>query len=137
MSRGSSYPKLDDRVFLNSPWVCLQPADFGIYSGDLLVGNFGDGTIVAFHTAAHRAIDYLRDTHGYVISIYGLWDCNFGNGASLGCRMRFISLQDRMGKRKASLAESKFRPFRASNLRGVCCRAHNFGWIARRRGRSS
>ena len=76
MSRGSSYSNLDDRVFLNSPWVCLQPADFGVYSGDLLVGNFGDGTILAFDPAAHRAIDYLRDTQGHVISIDGLWDRN-------------------------------------------------------------
>src|SRR5438552_2833120 len=34
---------------LNSPWgLALAPADFGAFSGDLLVGNFGDGHINAF-----------------------------------------------------------------------------------------
>jgi uncharacterized protein (TIGR03118 family) len=75
----------DDRGLLNSPWgVAYAPADFGIYGGDLLVGNFGDGTIVAFDPATHRAIDYLRDAQGHVISIDGLWGLQFGNGASLG-----------------------------------------------------
>ena len=48
------------------------------------MGNFGDGTIVAFDPATHQAIDYLRDEHGNVISIDGLWGLQFGNGASLG-----------------------------------------------------
>lgn len=75
----------DDRGLLNSPWgVAYAPADFGAYSGDLLVGNFGDGTIVAFDPTTHRAIDYLRDAQGHVISIEGLWGLQFGNGASLG-----------------------------------------------------
>ena len=34
---------------LNSPWgLALAPGDFGEFSNDLLVGNFGDGTISAF-----------------------------------------------------------------------------------------
>ena len=34
---------------LNSPWgLALAPANFGKFSGDLLVGNFGDGRIHAF-----------------------------------------------------------------------------------------
>ena len=75
----------NDRGLLNAPWgVAFAPDDFGIYSGKLLVGNFGDGTIVAFDPATHTAIDYLRDAHGSVISIDGLWGLQFGNGASLG-----------------------------------------------------
>ena len=75
----------DDRGLLNAPWgVAFAPDDFGIYSGKLLVGNFGDGTIVAFDPATHRAIDYLRDDQGNIISIDGLWGLQFGNGASLG-----------------------------------------------------
>ena len=75
----------DDRGLLNAPWgVAFAPAGFGVYSGDLLVGNFGDGSIVAFDPASHRAIDYLRDAQGHVISIDGLWGLQFGNGASLG-----------------------------------------------------
>ena len=75
----------DDRGMLNSPWgVAFAPDSFGIYSGDLLVGNFGDGTIVAFDPVTHMAIDYLRDAQGHIISIDGLWGLQFGNGASLG-----------------------------------------------------
>ena len=37
-----------DRI-LNSPWgLALAPSDFGEFSNDLLVGNFGEGTISAF-----------------------------------------------------------------------------------------
>ncbi|MDN5836388.1 MAG: TIGR03118 family protein [Nitrosospira sp.] len=75
----------DDRGLLNAPWgVAFAPDDFGIYSNKLLVGNFGDGTIVAFDPATHTAIDYLRDTQGDIIAIDGLWGLQFGNGASLG-----------------------------------------------------
>ncbi|SEL53296.1 TIGR03118 family protein [Nitrosovibrio tenuis] len=75
----------DDRGLLNAPWgVAFAPDGFGVYSGKLLVGNFGDGTIVAFDADTHKAIDYLRDEQGNVISIDGLWGLQFGNGASLG-----------------------------------------------------
>lgn len=75
----------DDRGLLNAPWgVAFAPDDFGLYGGKLLVGNFGDGTIVAFDPSTHRAIDYLRDDQGNIISIDGLWGLQFGNGASLG-----------------------------------------------------
>ena len=34
---------------LNSPWgLALAPGNFGKFSGDLLVGNFGNGHINAF-----------------------------------------------------------------------------------------
>ena len=35
---------------LNSPWgLAIAPAGFGEFSNDLLVGNFGDGTINVFN----------------------------------------------------------------------------------------
>src|SRR2546425_979560 len=37
---------------LNSPWgLALAPGDFGFFSDDLLVGNFGNGRIHAFDPA--------------------------------------------------------------------------------------
>ncbi|MEW6038393.1 MAG: TIGR03118 family protein [Pseudomonadota bacterium] len=70
---------------LDAPWgIALAPDDFGLYSGCLLVGNFGDGTIVAFHPRWKVALDYLRDERGRKIKIDGLWGLQFGNGASLG-----------------------------------------------------
>lgn len=40
-----------DRGYLHYPWgIALAPKNFGLYSGCLLVGNFGDGKIVGFDT---------------------------------------------------------------------------------------
>jgi uncharacterized protein (TIGR03118 family) len=72
---------------LNAPWgFAHAPEGFGAFSGKLLVGNFGDGTIVAIDLQTGRALDRLRDGHGKVIKIEGLWALFFGNGASLGRR---------------------------------------------------
>ncbi|HEY6890138.1 MAG TPA: TIGR03118 family protein, partial [Solirubrobacter sp.] len=39
---------------LNAPWGIAQaPASFGRFSGDLLIGNFGDGRISAYRQAFH------------------------------------------------------------------------------------
>src|SRR5260370_13888813 len=39
---------------LNSPWgLVLPPSNFGLFSGDILVGNFGDGRINAFDTSGN------------------------------------------------------------------------------------
>jgi uncharacterized protein (TIGR03118 family) len=73
------------RGYLNYPWgVAMAPKDYGLYSGCLLVGNFGDGTVVAFHPRYKVALDYLRDDRGRRVVIDGLWGLQFGNGASLG-----------------------------------------------------
>ena len=73
------------RGFLNYPWgVAQAPQDFGLYAGCMLVGNFGDGTIVAFHPRLRVALDYVRDAHGKKVVIDGLWGLQFGNGESLG-----------------------------------------------------
>lgn len=75
----------DDRGMLNAPWgVVAAPADFGALSNQLLVGNFGDGTIVGFDTATRSATEYLRDEQGSPVAIPGLWGLLFGNGESLG-----------------------------------------------------
>ena len=72
---------------LNAPWgMALAPATFGKFSGDLLVGNFGDGRIHAF-----RAGEDGWEEHGVLkgpdhtpIEIEGLWGIGFGNGANSG-----------------------------------------------------
>jgi uncharacterized protein (TIGR03118 family) len=67
------------------PWdMAVAPANFGPFSRALLVGNFGDGTIVGFDLTTGKQIDYLRDPQGDIIGIDGLWALFFGNGASLG-----------------------------------------------------
>lgn len=70
---------------LNSPWgVAIAPKNFGPFSGTLLVGNFGDGSIAAFDLATGKFLDYLRDKAGKLLEIDKLWGLAFGNGVSLG-----------------------------------------------------
>ena len=74
---------------LNSPWgLALAPADFGAFSGDLLVGNFGDGHINAFDPhRGHGGLQQRGQLHaadGRPIAIDGLWAIAFGNGAAAG-----------------------------------------------------
>jgi uncharacterized protein (TIGR03118 family) len=70
---------------LNAPWgVALAPADFGEFSGHLLVGNFGDGTIAAHNPDTGAFAGLLRNADGTAVAIEGLWGLQFGNGVSLG-----------------------------------------------------
>ncbi len=70
---------------LNAPWGIAQaPADFGVFSNSLLIGNFGDGRITAFDPVSHALLGQLRDATGNPVTIPGLWALTFGNGASAG-----------------------------------------------------
>ena len=70
---------------LNSPWgLALAPSNFGSFSNDLLVGNFGDGTINAFDPATGALIGPLVDGANRPIVNEGLWGLAFGNGANAG-----------------------------------------------------
>src|SRR4051794_24968409 len=66
---------------LNAPWgIALAPKGFGRASGDLLIGNFGNGRINAFDARNGRFEGALRDEDGSQIVIDGLWALKFGNG---------------------------------------------------------
>jgi uncharacterized protein (TIGR03118 family) len=70
---------------LNAPWgVAIAPATFGAFANDLLVGNFGDGTINAFNPTTGAALGALADQNGNTIAIPGLWGLILGNGGSGG-----------------------------------------------------
>jgi uncharacterized protein (TIGR03118 family) len=70
---------------LNSPWgLAIAPAAFGDIAGDLLVGNFGDGTINIYNATTDTFIGTLADGSGNPIVIDGLWALAFGNGQSSG-----------------------------------------------------
>jgi uncharacterized protein (TIGR03118 family) len=65
---------------LNSPWgLALAPPDFGFFSGDLLVGNFGDGKINAFdpgadeHNGEYEERCQLHSADAPPLVIDGLW----------------------------------------------------------------
>lgn len=67
---------------LNAPWgIALAPADFGKFSNDLLIGNFGDGTINVYDPGTGAPLGPLTDANGKAIAIPGLWGIAFGNNA--------------------------------------------------------
>jgi uncharacterized protein (TIGR03118 family) len=70
---------------LNAPWgLALAPADFGRFSNDLLVGNFGDGEINAYapqSDGTYERVGALRGADNNPILIDGLWALQFGHGA--------------------------------------------------------
>jgi uncharacterized protein (TIGR03118 family) len=69
---------------LNAPWGLVKaPMGFGRFSGDLLVGNFGDGRINAYSFAGTHE-GSLRHPDGGPIQIDGLWGLRFGNGTFAG-----------------------------------------------------
>ncbi len=58
---GGSMKRLISQGELNSPWgLQIAPSSFGSFAGDLLVGNFGDGTIDAYNKDTGAFIDVLR-----------------------------------------------------------------------------
>lgn len=60
---------------LNAPWgVAIAPANFGIYGGDLLIGNFGDGLITAYNPTTYAYLGTVADGTGKAIAYPGLWD---------------------------------------------------------------
>jgi uncharacterized protein (TIGR03118 family) len=81
---------------LNAAWgLSLAPADFGVFSGDLLVGNFGNGRISAYTQRGAKWVykGQLRQTNGTPVTIDGLWGIAFGNGSAAGARntLYFVS----------------------------------------------
>jgi uncharacterized protein (TIGR03118 family) len=70
---------------LNSPWgMSIAPADFGQFSGDLLIGNFGDGRIHAFDPNTGDVLGTLRGTSGRPLEIDGLWALMVGDAVAGG-----------------------------------------------------
>ena len=81
--------KLEQRIAsngpLNSPWgMAIAPDNFGKFAGDLLVGNFGDGTISAFNLHNDHYEGKLAGANGQPITIGDLWAITPGNGGSGG-----------------------------------------------------
>jgi uncharacterized protein (TIGR03118 family) len=71
---------------LDAPWgLAWAPPDFGKFSGDLIVGNFGDGRLNAYRwDGRHWHHDgELKGTNGKPLVIDGLWAIAFGGGVNL------------------------------------------------------
>ena len=66
---------------LNAPWgIAIAPAGFGIYGGDLLIGNFGDGLITAYNPTTFAYLGVVADGAGKPIAYPGLWSI-FGDAS--------------------------------------------------------
>lgn len=69
---------------LDAPWgLALAPAGWGKLSNQLLVGNFGNGRIIAFNAKLKQG-GALKTAAGKPLSIDGLWGLIPGNGGSGG-----------------------------------------------------
>jgi len=64
--------------------MAWAPAGFGKFSGDLLVGNFGDGTTNAFDPSTGSLLGQIDGANGMPLVNDGLWALIFGNGGSGG-----------------------------------------------------
>jgi hypothetical protein len=84
-TNGSLLGRFVSQGLLNAPWgVALAPSNFGKFSNDILVGNFGDGKIHAYNATSGALDGTLSDAFGNAIVIDGLWALAFGNGTTAG-----------------------------------------------------
>jgi uncharacterized protein (TIGR03118 family) len=82
---GRLLQRLEHGPWFNAPWgLTLASSDFGLFSHDVLVGQFGSGEILAFDPLTGRFKGKLLDTSNNPITISGLWALSFGNGGSAG-----------------------------------------------------
>ncbi|MDX6456142.1 MAG: hypothetical protein QOD48_2249 [Gaiellaceae bacterium] len=72
----------------NAPWgLAMAPASFSVFSGDLLIGNFGNGRVSAYQDRGSGKWVYkgqLRRGDQTLIAVDGLWGIAFGNDAAAG-----------------------------------------------------
>jgi uncharacterized protein (TIGR03118 family) len=78
---GNLLKRLATRGGLNSPWgVARASFAFGPFSGDLLIGNFGNGWINAL-TPGGKLVLLMDQTGNSPLFIDGLWTLTLGGGA--------------------------------------------------------
>jgi uncharacterized protein (TIGR03118 family) len=79
---GNFVKNLVSQGALNAPWgMAVAPANFGTFSGMLLVGNFGNGEINAYNPSTGAFIGTLNGSNGNPIVISGLWALVMYNGS--------------------------------------------------------
>jgi uncharacterized protein (TIGR03118 family) len=86
-TKGRLLHRVATRGHLNAPWgLALAPKSFGEFSGDLLIGNFGDGRINAYDAEDNgfKFEGTLMSRNERPIVIDGLWALEFGNGGPSG-----------------------------------------------------
>jgi uncharacterized protein (TIGR03118 family) len=82
---GSVFEPMISRGELDAPWgLVVAPGGFGKFSQKLLVGNFGDGRILAYNPHNGNFVGQMEDEEGEPIVIEGIWGLLFGNGGEGG-----------------------------------------------------
>ena len=82
---GKSIMRFQHGSYLNAPWgLAIAPSNFGAFSNDVLVGNFGSGTVIAFDHSSGKVKGVLKNAQGAAIQVVGLWALNFGLGGQAG-----------------------------------------------------
>src|SRR5581483_4525265 len=78
---GSFVKRFASNGSLNSPWgVTMSGGGFGEFSNDILVNNFGDGTVSVFGLDG-TFLGQLKDPNGTTVTIDGLWSVKFPDPA--------------------------------------------------------
>ncbi len=81
---GSFIQRFATQGTLNSPWgIVKAPAGFGKFANNILVGNFGDGSISAFDESGNYK-GQLMDKDNHTIRIDGLWGLSFIENSAFG-----------------------------------------------------
>jgi uncharacterized protein (TIGR03118 family) len=84
-TNGNFLGRFADGSNLVAPWgVVMAPGNFGDFSNDLLIGNFGDGHINAYNPTSGAFLGQLTGANGQPLAIERLWQLAIGNGASAG-----------------------------------------------------
>jgi uncharacterized protein (TIGR03118 family) len=97
---GDLLHRVASRGVLDSPWgLAIAPSSFEEFANDLLVGNFGDGTINVFSPKTDHFLGQLLGADGNPIAIEDLWALKPGNGGAGGDPNKIFftaGLQDEM-----------------------------------------
>jgi uncharacterized protein (TIGR03118 family) len=84
---GKLLKRLIKKGLLDSPWgVALAPSNFGKFSNDLLVGNFGNGRINAYDPKSGHFLGALATKSGRPFVEDHLRALQFGNGTTAGLK---------------------------------------------------
>ena len=88
---GTLLQRLVQRGVLDAPWgMVLATHHFGQFSGDLLVGNSGDGTIHAYDPTSGALLGTLTNSDRDQIRIDGLKGLLYGDKSAAGVNTLFI-----------------------------------------------
>jgi uncharacterized protein (TIGR03118 family) len=108
--QGNFVDRVASRGVLDSPWgLAIAPPSFGDFANDLLVGNFGDGTINIYDRKSDHFLGQLLGADGNPIVIQDLWALTPGNGGAGGDLNKIYftaGLQDEMHGLFGSLSQT-------------------------------